>query len=1060
MTISMKLDDLTGLQTRSILDELDLQFSAVAGKNIWSILMIDIDHFKLVNDVYGHLQGNSVLKRIARIIAGNCRGEDTLLRYGGDEFVIVMPFTEQLKAVNQAERILQCLAAEVFSEGMDIGLSIGAAESSPEDTHLSQILERAEKALYEAKNGERGRVSFNKGTHAQSTGREMSFDHFVGREKEISTLRNTLNATINGEGCFALISGEPGIGKSRLAQELRHYSGYKNCLYLECSCNEFGADRPYHQIADPIAHHLLTLSMDELNTLKKTLPAILPQTAELFPGLNLKLSKIQYSDEDGVLRFKIYSEIFSVLKWIVSRQPVIFMVDNLQWISANEFDLFSYLVRTTTELPILFLSTIKAPTSDFPEIQRKVRILSSLVKFTSIKLEQLASEYTKHMILYALRDPEMPGEVLEKLVEQSNGNPMYVKELLLSLRSNGAIEPDEEGGWRYSITDDLPLPATISQLMSARLEGLDSFAREILCAGSLMPGGCFTIGPICNTLQRDELDVAKALEKPLRLELIRERFSHSSNIEYSFIHDTLRSYFFQELEPGSRKALQSRFGLYYESIYDTGDSSAVPQAALHYCDSLESEKAMHFALLAAGQAEEWDAKCEVLRWLEQYMSFTDCTEENNRNAYSTRLELGKLYILFAENDKAAQMLKEAAESASGKDQLAHIRLQEAHLHFNMGDYPAAEKLYEAAVESLPPGKDKILSKIQTSFIQYLSGSEAESLKLLEAVKAEIQDVKNKRDRKQLLALYYMRHGTAALETLSRTNSTEECLKAVTIYRQLDDKTGEAKALLSTAVSLFATSKYKARIGILNDALEVFKQTGDTHSIMATCVNLGQAYYNAMEYDLSRDCFQSCLDLVEATGTKRFGVWANSYLAVLDTQEKNFSEAEKRYGKAIEDAEELGLAPMALNARMNLVTMLINKGDFTQADIHLTRLETDEVKKVMSSEVLRSLQGYRGTERMGNPSLERATALKQAETNLRSATSYTEDHPSIRLMDLLAKLTECLHEQNKLDEARRTLTRAQNIFNSFVSNIDSNHYRQKMLNSITAKNLNKLSKLLD
>ncbi|MCK5842541.1 MAG: hypothetical protein KAH31_10260, partial [Candidatus Sabulitectum sp.] len=809
-----------------------------------------------------------------------------------------------------------------------------------------------------------------------------------------------------------------------------------------------------------IARQLLTLSGDDLKDFTHTLSEILPQTAELFPGLDLKVSHAPSTDEEGVVRFRIYSEIFAILKWIASKQPVVFMVDNLQWISANDFDLLAYLARTSADLPILFLAAMRAPLEDYPVIQKKTRILASLVNFTPIKLEKLGEEYSRHMVMFALRDPKIPGEVLQILVKQSSGNPMFLKELLISLRNTGAIEPLAEGGWKYEITSDLSLPETLSQLMSARLENLDRFTMEVLRTGSLMAGGSFSLSPISTVLHRNEFDIAKTLEEPLRLELISEKLSQSSTIEYCFVHETMRGYLLQELSLGTRKAIQSRLGLYYEEIFHSGDTRVIPLAAHHYGDSPESAKAMQFTFLAAKLANGRDARREVLHWLEKYMSFTDFVEENHQDAFLVRLELGKVYTHFAQYNKASEMLDDAARFATSSDQIGLLRFHKAYVHLNLGEHSRADKLYRAATEFLPSGKDRIMASLQIAFIRYLTGSVDKSLELLKTVKENIDTIKDRRERKQLLATYYMKHGTIALRAISRVNSTEECLKAVTIYRQLNDRTGEAKALLNTAVSLFATSRYEARIDILNDALKVFTETGDTHSMMGTYINLGQAYYDAMEFDLSRDYFQRCLELVEATGTRRFGVWANSYLAILDTNDGDFSSAEIRYSKAIETADELSLAPMALNARMNLVTMLINKKDYENADILLTELEADDRSADVDEATLRTLQGYRGTERFHNPALERASALEQAEKSLRMATVDIDEGPSIRTIDLVGTLTECLYARGRLYQARKELTRAQKMFQQFVSGIDSTHYKQKMLESSTAEKLAKLGKLLN
>ena len=70
-------------------------------------MVIDLDHFKLINDVLGHLEGDRILKEVAEVISANSRTSDTVLRYGGDEFLAVLPATGQMNAVNQGERILE-----------------------------------------------------------------------------------------------------------------------------------------------------------------------------------------------------------------------------------------------------------------------------------------------------------------------------------------------------------------------------------------------------------------------------------------------------------------------------------------------------------------------------------------------------------------------------------------------------------------------------------------------------------------------------------------------------------------------------------------------------------------------------------------------------------------------------------------------------------------------------------------------------------------------------------------------------------------------------------------
>jgi diguanylate cyclase (GGDEF)-like protein len=129
-----------------------------------AVLMMDIDHFKKVNDTYGHPMGDQVLMEVARIISQSIRaGTDLLARYGGEEFVCMLADTDRERAGETAERIRESVAGKVFESGtvrFQVTMSIGAAIYPLDSRHAREILEKADKALYRAKETGRNRLVF------------------------------------------------------------------------------------------------------------------------------------------------------------------------------------------------------------------------------------------------------------------------------------------------------------------------------------------------------------------------------------------------------------------------------------------------------------------------------------------------------------------------------------------------------------------------------------------------------------------------------------------------------------------------------------------------------------------------------------------------------------------------------------------------------------------------------------------------------------------------------------------------------------------------------------
>ncbi|MGI2035822.1 PleD family two-component system response regulator [Rhizobium panacihumi] len=158
-------DGLTGLQNRRYLDNhLKTLFNRAAarGRSL-SICLVDIDRFKQVNDTYGHDVGDEVLKEFASRIRSTVRGADLACRYGGEEFVVVMPDTDAAQAATIAERLRAMIETQPFqirSLGISLTVtaSLGIAGNEPGVETPDQLLKQADRALYEAKNGGRNRV--------------------------------------------------------------------------------------------------------------------------------------------------------------------------------------------------------------------------------------------------------------------------------------------------------------------------------------------------------------------------------------------------------------------------------------------------------------------------------------------------------------------------------------------------------------------------------------------------------------------------------------------------------------------------------------------------------------------------------------------------------------------------------------------------------------------------------------------------------------------------------------------------------------------------------------
>jgi diguanylate cyclase (GGDEF)-like protein len=156
-------DSLTGMPNRRyLLERVEQEWAAYArNQRPFSVMMIDIDGFKQINDTFGHEAGDQVLRQVAVLLRRAARTEDVVGRLGGEEFLVICPGTNQAMGVRVAERLRQTVASHVFQvDGVAIRVtvSIGISERESGMAHVDDLMRRADTALYRAKNDGRNRV--------------------------------------------------------------------------------------------------------------------------------------------------------------------------------------------------------------------------------------------------------------------------------------------------------------------------------------------------------------------------------------------------------------------------------------------------------------------------------------------------------------------------------------------------------------------------------------------------------------------------------------------------------------------------------------------------------------------------------------------------------------------------------------------------------------------------------------------------------------------------------------------------------------------------------------
>src|SRR5574337_1158345 len=260
------VDELTGLYNRRFMRQyLRERLDQLADRRTpLAVIMLDLDGFKQINDTYGHLEGDLVLKRLAQLMRETLPAGGYAIRFAGDEFFAFLEGTDAAGGVRIAEEIRERVSAQPFvtpkaPAGIPVRISVGVA-AYPEDAPApSELIEAADQALYRAKRMGKNCVSRAGGWALPPEAevlKRFPCPRLIGRDGELTELERPLLNGAERRNRFLLVEGNRGIGKSRLLTELMQRAARQGLRCLFSRCLEANRAIPYSSLTRVLSDYL------------------------------------------------------------------------------------------------------------------------------------------------------------------------------------------------------------------------------------------------------------------------------------------------------------------------------------------------------------------------------------------------------------------------------------------------------------------------------------------------------------------------------------------------------------------------------------------------------------------------------------------------------------------------------------------------------------------------------------------------------------------------------------------------------------------------------------
>ena len=525
----------------------------------------------------------------------------------------------------------------------------------------------------------------------------------VGREAEVTLLRERWAQARDGLGQVVLLSGEAGIGKSRLVQGLQEHIAAEPHARLEWRCSPYAQQSPLHPVMEHL-HRLLHWRPDDapaekLSTLEETLAASglgLPEVVPLLAALlSLPLPE-RYPSLNLTPQRQRQKTLEALLTWLLAesmRQPVLFIVEDLHWIDPSTLEFLTLFLDQGPAARILALLTCR------PEFTVPWGFRSHL---TPLTLNRLPRPQVPQMIGRITGGKALPLEVVEQIVAKTDGIPLFVEELTKMVLESGLLREGED---RYELTGPLPplaIPATLHDSLMARLDRLAT-VKDVAQLGATI-GRTFAYELLQAVSPLDEATLQQSLRQLVEAELVYQQGGPPQAI-YTFKHALIQDTAYQSLLRSTRQQYHQRIAQVLEGRFPE-TTETQPELLAHHLTEAGLHAPAVEAWRKAGQRSAArsayvEAIAHVTKGLEVLASLPE-TATRTEQELALHLMLGTTLQTTKGNavpevEQVYTRARELSQQVRESPQLVQVLLGLRGFYQVRGDFHTARELGEQAV---------------------------------------------------------------------------------------------------------------------------------------------------------------------------------------------------------------------------------------------------------------------------------------------------------------------------------------------------------------------------
>jgi len=667
---------------------------------------------------------------------------------------------------------------------------------------------------------------------------------FVDREEELKELDHFKNKVASGEGRFVLLGGETGVGKTRLAEKFLESCEEDGFNVLKSRCLYYESTEPYLPFYEAFEEHFEEREEDEFgpgfitpdfSTSSEPAPMSMMGRTE---RSNNTSRDISFTDQQEMM----FNRISDLLIELSKRSPLVFFMDDLQWIDKSSAQLMHHLARKVSDNRILFFGAyrkdeLKYVEEDLP-MKETLGRLKEEYAVRLVEVSRLDQPSVSELVRSYINRDDLPEDFIWTIYRETEGNPFYIVEILDSMMQEGIIEPDSFYWNPEEELSNISVPSSIKDMTNRKIERLGRDEKNLLYFAALL-GNEFNFELLDEVTNMDVIDLLDIIDELMEQGLIEEVEGTEDEI-YRFDHLQTRTALREDMAKSRKRVSHQKIGKAIEKFYEDELEDHYYELSMHFYEGKEYEKAFEYSMKSGEKSLK---SLDISRAIENFEKALDSLRKSRdiENFDVKEMDLlrriGELHFDLSEWNISKNIFKELKSKAedAGDEKVRALGMRRlGHVYRHMENYDEAEKYFTRSLKiSEKIGKEgEGISECYRG-LGYIRWREGKLEKAQNHFEKAIEKAKDEGNNKEL-ALNYVDIGN------------------VFAWRGEHEK---------------AKKHYEKAIPILENR-EIYDQLARVHN------NIGDHHLKKGEYKKAIEEFEKCIDYAEKIGNQQFIAWGS------------------------------------------------------------------------------------------------------------------------------------------------------------------------------------------